>query len=76
MNKNEIRSELLRQGYSIRSWARKHGFCEFTTLASINRYAGTSEVPRGRVTFAILVRLSRTVGKEIVPGLYALNKAA
>jgi hypothetical protein len=76
MNKNEIRAELLLKGYSIRSWARQHGFCEFTTLASINRYAGTHDIPRGRITFAILVRLSRTVGKEIVPGLFAQNKAA
>jgi len=76
MNKQEIRVELMLQGYSIRSWAREHGFCEFTTLASINRYAGTQDVPRGRITFAILVQLSRTVGQEIVPGLYAQNKAA
>ena len=76
MNKHEIRAELLRRGYSIRSWARAHDFLEYTAHVAINRYAGGQDLPRGRTTFAVLVQLSRTLGQEIVPGIYAANKAA
>lgn len=76
MNKRDIRAALIKRGQSLRGWARDNDFCEFTVRAAVDRYAGTQDLPRGRVTFNVLVRLSRDIGKEIVPGLYQHNKAA
>lgn len=60
---------LLATGLTYRQWAIKHNYGPRTVTQAVHRYAGKTELPRGRLTFRILRELSKTIGKDIVPGV-------
>lgn len=65
---------LVLKGHSWASWADEKGYLPRTVTQVVNRYAGTNDQPRGRLTWKILCDLSRDTGIELVPG--SLSKAA
>ena len=71
MNTQQVRARLVERGSSMRRWAIDHGYEPRTVSQTVQRYAGHSELPRGRLTFNILRDLSREIGSEILPGILA-----
>ncbi|EJX0630354.1 hypothetical protein ODD08_000297 [Salmonella enterica] len=69
MNKRQIHARLIEQGSNFRQFAISTGYEPRTVTQVVDRWAGKHELPRGRLTFRILKELSRTIGKEIVPGI-------
>lgn len=69
MNKRQIHARLIEQGSNFRQFAISTGYEPRTVTQAVDRWAGKHELPRGRLTFRILKELSRTIGKEIVPGI-------
>jgi gp16 family phage-associated protein len=69
MEKRKIRAQLVERGTSYRQWAIAHGYQPRTVTQAVNRWAGKSDLPRGRLTFRILRDLSRDLGKEVVRGV-------
>ena len=71
----ELRHQLLKAtGLTYRQWAMQRNINPRTVTQSVSRWAGRSDLPRGRKSFAILRELSREIGREIVPGV--LREAA
>lgn len=69
MNKHQIHARLIEQGSNFRQFAISTGYEPRTVTQAVDRWAGKQDLPRGRLTFRILKELSRTIGKEIVPGI-------
>ncbi|MDK9603486.1 hypothetical protein [Lelliottia wanjuensis] len=69
MNKRQIHARLIEQGSNFRQFAISTGYEPRTVTQVVDRWAGKQKLPRGRLTFRILKELSRTIGKEIVPGI-------
>lgn len=69
MNKRQIHARLIEQGSNFRQFAISTGYEPRTVTQAVARWAGKNTLPRGRLTFRILKELSRTIGKEIVPGI-------
>lgn len=69
-----IQARLVEQDSNFRQFALTHGYAPRTVTQVVSRYAGTQNLPRGRIGFCILLELSRTIGKEVVPGI--LKEAA
>lgn len=69
MNKRQIHARLIEQGSNFRQFAISTGYEPRTVTQAVDRWAGKNKLPRGRLTFRILKELSRTIGKEIVPGI-------
>lgn len=66
-----IQARLVEQDSSFRQFALEHGYEPRTVTQAVTRYAGRHDLPRGRLTFRILLKLSQTIGTEVVPGIYA-----
>lgn len=66
-----IQARLVEQDSSFRRFALDHGYEPRTVTQVVSRYAGGNDLPRGRLSFHILLTLSRTIEKEVVPGIYA-----
>lgn len=64
-----IQAALVERDSSFRQWALEHGYEPRTVTQVVERYAGTTNLPRGRLSFRILVDLSRYLDREIVPGI-------
>ncbi|MCX9038970.1 hypothetical protein NLN82_23375 [Citrobacter portucalensis] len=71
MNNRQIQARLVEQGGSYRQFALNNGYAPRTVTQAVARWAGKSELPRGRLTFKILRDLSSTIGEEIIPGILA-----
>lgn len=71
MNKRQIQARLIEQNSNFRKFALSRGYEPRTVTQVVNRWAGKSELPRGRLSFRILRDLSRAIGREISPGLLA-----
>lgn len=69
MDKYQIHARLIEQKSNFRQFALNAGYEPRTVTQAVDRWAGKQELPRGRLTFRILKELSRTIGKEIVPGI-------
>lgn len=69
MNKRQIHARLIEQGSNFRQFAISTGYEPRTVTQAVDRWVGKNKLPRGRLTFRILKELSRTIGKEIVPGI-------
>lgn len=69
MNKTQVHAKLIESGTNFRQWALANDYEPRTVLAVVDRWAGKSDLPRGRMSFRILRDLSRTIGKEITPGI-------
>ncbi|MBM94860.1 MAG: hypothetical protein CMI09_03280 [Oceanospirillaceae bacterium] len=64
-----IQARLVEQDSNFRQFALDRGFEPRTVTQAVARYAGQHDLPRGRLTFRILVELSRATGMEVVPGI-------
>jgi hypothetical protein len=71
MSKRQIQARLIEQNSNFRKFALSRGYEPRTVTQVVNRWAGKSELPRGRLSFRILRDLSRAIGREISPGLLA-----
>jgi hypothetical protein len=69
MTRKELNIALAEQETNLRQWALDHGYKPRTVQQVVQRYIGTDREPRGRLTYKILRELSRTLGKEILPGI-------
>ncbi|MBP6727774.1 MAG: hypothetical protein KA132_11330 [Thauera sp.] len=70
MKSAQVRHRLLKAtGLTYRQWAMQRNINPRTVTQTVSRWAGRSDLPRGRKSFAILRELSREIGREIVPGV-------
>lgn len=67
-----IRAKLVEKDSSLRAWAMDNGYDASTVRLAVQRYAGGATMPRARLTFRILVEVSRFTGIEVVPGILAV----
>lgn len=75
MEKRQIQARLIERGSNFRQFALSHGYEVRTVTQVVQRWAGHTKLPRGRLTFQILRDLSRVIGKEILPGILAESAA-
>lgn len=59
-----IRGRLLVDGFSLSEFAEKKGFSLHLLNSVIRRYCGTTAVPRGEQTKAVLAALEQYAGEE------------
>ena len=71
MKKHQVRARLVERGTSYRQWAMAHNYQPRTVTQAVNRWAGKSSLPRGRLTYHILRDLSRYIGQEVTEGVLA-----
>jgi hypothetical protein len=64
-----IQARLVEQDSSFRQFALERGWSPRTVTQVVTRYAGKTDLPRGRLSFRILVELSRVTGVEVVPNI-------
>ena len=69
LSKRQIHASLIEQGSSFRQFAIAHGYEPRTVTQVVERWAGKSDLPSGRMSFCILRDLSRVIGKEVLPGI-------
>jgi len=73
MNKHQIQAGLVEQGSNFRQFALQHGYEPRTVTQAVQRWAEKDEFPRGRLTFQILRDLSTAIGREVLPGILAIE---
>ena len=73
MTKTQLRARLMERGTTIRRFALDRGYEPSSSANAIDRWVGKKTLPRGRLTFQILLDLSREIGQEVIPGLLAAN---
>lgn len=73
MNKHQIHMSLMNQQSNFRQFALSKGYKPRTVTQAIDRWAGSSEFPRGRLTYKILLDLSKTIGAEVIPGILGVH---
>ncbi|WP_349618354.1 hypothetical protein [Azotobacter salinestris] len=71
MNKRQIQARLIEKGSNFRQFALAHGYEPRTVTQAVQRWAGASTLPNGRLTFSILRDLSLAIGAEVLPGILA-----
>ncbi|EDS5484649.1 hypothetical protein HY28_005249 [Salmonella enterica subsp. enterica] len=69
MNKHQIQVRLVERHTSFRQFALSRGYKPRTVTQAVNRWAGSYEFPRGRLTYRILRDLSRVIDAEVIPGI-------
>jgi hypothetical protein len=69
LSKRQIRARLVEQGSSLRQFALQNGYNDRSVLQAVDRWAGKRGLPRGRLTFDILKKLSNAVGGDVVEGI-------
>jgi hypothetical protein len=69
MTRKELNIALAEKETNLRQWAIDHDYKPRTVQQVVQRYIGADREPRGRLTYKILRELSRTLGKEILPGI-------
>ncbi|EAT4153010.1 hypothetical protein EUY23_02740 [Salmonella enterica] len=69
MNKHQIHARLIERHSNFRKFALSSGYNPRTVTLAVNRWAGSHEFPRGRLTCKILRDLSKTIGVEVIPGI-------
>ena len=69
MEKRLIQARLIERGSNFRKFAISHGYEPRTVTQVIQRWAGHSNLPSGRLSFRILKDLSVFIGQEILPGI-------
>jgi len=74
VTKREIQARLIERGSNFLKFATKHGYAPRTVTQVVDRWAGKKELPQGRLSFRILVDISKEIGQEVSPGL--LSEAA
>lgn len=76
MQKNSVLARFVKEGTTLRKWAKENRYNPRTVYQVLDRYAGTQETPRGVTGFNILRALSNEIGAEIVPGLFTPEEKA
>jgi hypothetical protein len=71
MKKRQVLARLIERGSNFRQFALSRGYEPRTVTQVADRWIGGTDLPRGRLSFRILLDLSSEVGKEVVPGLFA-----
>ncbi|EAA7438886.1 hypothetical protein DS513_19750 [Salmonella enterica subsp. enterica serovar Sandiego] len=69
MNKHQILVRLVEQHSNFRQFALSSGYKPRTVTQAVDRWAGSHDMPRGRLTYKILKDLSKTIGAEVIPGI-------
>ncbi|EEN5589312.1 hypothetical protein [Salmonella enterica] len=69
MNKHQIHVRLVERHSSFRKFALSSGYNPRTVTQAVNRWAGSHDFPRGRLTYKILRDLSEVIGMEVIPGI-------
>ncbi|HHR4769147.1 TPA: hypothetical protein ACS55J_000703 [Salmonella enterica] len=69
MNKHQIQVRLMERHTSFRKFALSRGYKPRTVTQAVERWAGSYEFPRGRLTYKILCDLSDVIGVEVIPGI-------
>lgn len=69
MEKRLIQARLIERGSNFRQFAISHGYEPRTVTQAIQRWAGHTNLPSGRLTFRILQDLSVFIGQEVLPGI-------
>lgn len=75
MTKNQIMARLMERGTNLRQFAAGHGYKPRTVYLVVDRWAGRSDAPLGRLSYRILQDLSCEVGQEVIPGILTENAA-
>lgn len=73
MQKKQIQAKLIERDSNFRQFALAKGYEPRTVVAVVDRWAGKSDLPRGRLSFRILKELSLAIGKEVTPGILAIE---
>lgn len=71
MNKRQIHARLIEQGLTFRQFALAKGYEPRTVTQTVDRWAGSQDLPNGRIAFSIMRDLSQQIGAELIPGLLA-----
>lgn len=71
MQKRHLLARLVERESNFRRFALARGYEPRTVTQVVDRWVGGNELPRGRLSFRILLDLSNEVGREVVPGLFA-----
>lgn len=69
MKKNQVHARLIERGSNFQRWAEENGYKPRTVTQVVDRWAGKQDLPRGRLSFRILLELSRAIGEEVIPGI-------
>lgn len=69
MEKRQIQARLIEKGSNFRQFAISHGYVPRTVTQVVERWAGSSTHPCGRLTFCIIKDLSKFIGQEVLPGI-------
>lgn len=69
MEKRQIQARLIEKGSNFRQFAISHKYVPRTVTQVVDRWAGSSTLPCGRLTFCILKDLSRFIDQEVLPGI-------
>lgn len=65
-----VQARLVAQDSSFRQFALEHGYEPRTVTQVVTRWAGRNDMPRGSLSFRILLELSKTIQQEIIPGIF------
>jgi len=71
MNKRQIHARLIEQGLTFRQFALAKGYDPRTVTQTVARWAGSQDMPHGRIATSIMRDLSKQLGVELIPGLLA-----
>ncbi|UUE71113.1 hypothetical protein [Pectobacterium aroidearum] len=69
MNKRKILARLIERDTNFRQFALGSGYDPRTVTKAVDRWAGKSTLPRGRLTYKILRELSVVIDAEVIPGI-------
>ncbi|EEI4451488.1 hypothetical protein GYD00_001180 [Salmonella enterica] len=69
MNKHQIYVRLVERHSNFRKFALSSGYNPRTVTRAVDRWAGSYEFPKGRLTYKILCDLSEAIGVEVIPGI-------
>lgn len=69
MTPHQVRARMVERGTSFRQWSLTNGYNPRSVTQAVTRWAGDSDLPRGRLTYQILQELSCFIGQAILPGL-------
>ncbi|EBX1374680.1 hypothetical protein MMG36_002371 [Salmonella enterica subsp. enterica serovar Newport] len=69
MTKHQIFVRLVERHSNFRQFALNSGFNPRTVIQVVDRWAGSHDLPRGRLTYKILRDLSEAIDAEVIPGI-------
>ncbi|MCH5442830.1 hypothetical protein L2D25_15350 [Salmonella enterica subsp. enterica serovar Muenchen] len=69
MNKHQILVRLVERHSNFRQFALSGGYKPRTVTQAVDRWAGSHDMPRGRLTYKILRDLSMAIDAEVIPGI-------